>query len=144
VGTGFILFKNGIMMGSFLYLFFSQGLLMNSMLTIFIHGTLEIFAILMAGSAGIMMGNSILFPKTYSRLVSFRTGVADSIRVLAGIIPLFIIAGLLEGFVTRMTHISVYLKLAIIIGSILLILVYFILYPVKITKSQGHARNNLS
>ena len=131
-------------MGSFLYLFFSQGLLLNSILTIFIHGTLEIFAILMAGAAGIMMGNSILFPKTYSRLVSFRHGVADTIRVLAGLIPLFVIAGFLEGFVTRMTYISVYLKLAIIICSLLLILIYFIYYPIKIFNSHGHARNNQS
>lgn len=140
IGSGYILFQNGIMMGSFLYLFFSQGLLLNSILTIFIHGTLEIFAILMAGAAGIMMGNSILFPKTYSRMVSFRHGVADSIRVLSGLIPLFIIAGFLEGFVTRMTLISVYLKLAIILSSLLLILIYFIYYPIKIFKSHGYAR----
>jgi uncharacterized membrane protein SpoIIM required for sporulation len=142
IGSGFILFKNGIMMGSFLYLFFSQGLLINSVLTIFIHGTLEIFAILMAGAAGIMLGNSILFPGTYSRLASFGHGVADSIRVLAGLIPLFILAGFLEGFVTRMTEISVYLKLAIILCSLLIILIYFIVYPIKILKSHGHARNN--
>ena len=130
------------MMGSFLYLFFSQGLLLNSLQTIFIHGTLEIFAILMAGAAGIMMGNSILFPTTYSRLVSFRHGVADSIQVLAGLIPLFIIAGFLEGFVTRMTYISAYFKLAIILGSMVFILAYFIFYPINISKSHDHARNN--
>ncbi len=144
IGSGFILFKNGIMMGSFLYLFNSQDLLMNSLLTIFIHGTLEIFAILMAGAAGIMMGNSILFPGTYSRLISFRHGVADSIRVLAGLIPLFIIAGFLEGFVTRMTDVPAYLKLVVIMGSLLLILTYFIFYPIHIFKSHGYARNNRS
>lgn len=142
VGTGFIIFKNGIMMGSFLYLFFSQGLLINSLLSIFIHGTFEIFAILMAGAAGIMMGNSLLYPKTFSRIISFRHGVADSIQVLAGLIPLFIIAGFLEGFVTRMTGISDYVKLAIIAGSLLLILMYFFIYPITIFKSHGHARND--
>lgn len=144
VGTGFMLFKNGIMMGSFLYLFFSQGLLWNSILSIFIHGTFEIFAILMAGAAGIMMGNSLIYPKTFSRLISFRHGVSESIQVLAGLIPLFIIAGFLEGFITRMTAVSPFVKMAIIGGSLLLILIYFFIYPITLFNSQRYARNDQS
>jgi uncharacterized membrane protein SpoIIM required for sporulation len=142
VGSALILFQNGVMMGSFLYLFYAKGLLPPCLTTIFIHGTLEIFAIILAGAAGMMMGNSYLFPKTFSRLVSFKTGVSDSIRVLAGLIPLFIIAGFFEGFLTRHTELSLYLKLFIILSSLALILFYFIFYPLNIFKSHSHAGNH--
>ena len=59
--TGFILFRNGMMLGSFQYLFFQKGLLLTSILTIWLHGTIEIISIVMAGGAGMIMGNSWVF-----------------------------------------------------------------------------------
>jgi len=74
VGTLFQLFKNGVMVGSFQYYFISKGLGAQSLLVIWIHGTLEISTIILAGAAGLIMGNSILFPKTYTRIVSLKKG----------------------------------------------------------------------
>jgi uncharacterized membrane protein SpoIIM required for sporulation len=144
LGSGYILFRNGIMMGSFLYLFYSKGLLMGCVFAVFIHGTLELFAIITAGAAGMMMGNSFLFPKTYSRLVSFRQGVADSLKVLAGLVPVFMIAGFLEGFMTRLTNLPDFVKLAVILGSFSFILIYFVFYPIIISNSFNHGRNSES
>ena len=64
IGTVYALFRNGVMLGSFEYYFFQHGLGMKSILVVFIHGTLEISAIVIAGAAGIILGNSILFPGT--------------------------------------------------------------------------------
>ena len=71
-GPGYVLFNNGIMLGAFQYFFHQHGLLYESVLSIWIHGTLEIFAIVVAGAAGIAMGNGWVFTGTYTRLASFR------------------------------------------------------------------------
>ena len=68
--SGWILFQNGLMMGTFQTFFAQHGLLWPSFLAIWLHGTLEISAIIVAGAAGLAMGNSLLFPGTYSRLLA--------------------------------------------------------------------------
>ena len=72
LGTLYQLMFNGIMVGSFQYYFFSKGLGWQSVLVIWLHGTLEISSIIVAGGAGLILGNSILFPKTYTRMVSLK------------------------------------------------------------------------
>lgn len=128
-GTGFLLLYNGVMLGSFQYFFYQQGLLIDSMLVIWIHGTLEIAAIILAGGAGLVMGNSILFPGTYSRMLSFRRGAQEGLKIVIGLVPIFIVAGFLEGFVTRHTGMPIWGSLSIIIGSLGFLLFYFIIYP---------------
>ncbi|GGK87076.1 stage II sporulation protein M [Rufibacter glacialis] len=129
VGTFWILLQNGIMLGAFQYFFYKQGILATSVLTIWIHGTLEISAIVIAGCAGFVMGNSLLFPKTFSRMESFRRGAKDGLKIVVGLVPIFIMAGFLEGFVTRHTDMPLYASLSIILGSAALIVFYFIYYP---------------
>lgn len=139
-GTWLILFYNGVMLGTFQCFFYQKGLLGLSMLTIWIHGALEISAIIIAGGAGIAMGNSILFPGTYSRLISLRRGAFDGMKIAFGLVPVFIIAGFLEGFVTRHTEMPAMLSLAIIFGSLALVAWYFILYPIKISNKQFYEK----
>lgn len=133
-GTAYILFMNGIMVGAFQYLFYEKGLFLTSFLTIWIHGTLEIAAIIIAGGAGFVMGNSILFPKTYSRKQSFRQGALQGLKIVIGLVPIFIIAGFLEGYVTRQTDMLPIFKWVIIITSALFIIGYFFVYPYFLRK----------
>lgn len=132
VGTGYVLFSNGVMLGSFQYFFLAKGLFWQSFLTIWIHGTLEISAIIIAGGAGIVIGNSILFPASYPRSESFINGAKNGLKIIIGVVPIFIMAGFLEGFVTRHTEMPISLSLTIIIGSLAFIVWYFIIYPKKI------------
>ncbi len=134
VGTVYMLFKNGVMLGAFQYFFFQKGLLLQSSLVIWIHGTLEISAIVIAGAAGLTMGNSILFPGTYSRLDSFKQGSKQGVKIIIGLIPVFIMAGFLESFVTRHTGMPVVLSMFIILFSLFFIIGYFIVYPVYLNK----------
>ncbi len=124
-----ILFTNGLMLGAFQYFFYSKGLFMTSFLTIWIHGTIEISAIIIAGAAGIIMGNGLLFPKTYSRSKSLQIAAKRGLRIFLGTVPLFIIAGMLESFVTRFTGMPAMLKVGIIVSSLLFIFWLFIFYP---------------
>jgi uncharacterized membrane protein SpoIIM required for sporulation len=134
VGTIFILMNNGVMLGSFQYFFYEQGLLWESVRTIWIHGTIEISVIIVAGCAGLVIGNSILFPGTYTRLQSFIRGAKAGLKIIISTIPFFILAGFLEGFVTRQTHMPDWLAITIIGGSLYLILHYYVFYPIKLNK----------
>ncbi len=132
VGTGYMLFTNGIMLGAFQYFFYTKGLLLESVLVIWIHGTLEISAIVIAGCAGLTLGNSFLFPGTYSRGVSFVRGAKQGVKIAVGLVPVFIMAGFLESFVTRYTEMPVWLSLTIILSSLAFIIFYFIIYPIQL------------
>ncbi|MGA6119616.1 stage II sporulation protein M [Sphingobacterium anhuiense] len=134
VGTGYILFSNGIMLGAFHYMFYEYGVLQKAMSAIWIHGTIEISVIIIAGGCGLMLGNSFLFPKSYSRMESFIRAAKLSMKVLASTIPFFILAGTLEGFVTRYYHISMTMCLLIIIITLVMILYYYILRPFQLAK----------
>jgi uncharacterized membrane protein SpoIIM required for sporulation len=134
VGTGFILFQNGVMVGAFLSLFYKQGLLLHSISVIMLHGTIELSSIVIAGAAGFVMGNSFLFPGTYPRLYSFKEGVKHGVKITMGLIPLFILAGFIESFITRYAFMPVFIKVLIIGLSALLILYYFVIYPTKLAR----------
>lgn len=129
LGTGFVLLQNGIMLGAFQFFFYQQGFLLPSFLTIWIHGTIEIASIIIAGAAGLVIGNSILFPGTYPRMHSFLQGARKGLKIVIGLVPLFIMAGFLESFVTRLTDWHWALRLGIILASAYFILYYFIIYP---------------
>lgn len=143
IATAFLLFRNGIMLGAFQYFFYQKGLLTTSALSIWIHGTLEISAIILAGAAGIIMGNGWLFPGTYSRMQSFKMAAKKGLKIVIGLIPVFIVAGFLESFVTRLTDIPEIFKLAIILASSIFILLYFIFIPLKIKLNGLHRENKI-
>ena len=136
VGTILLLLYNGIMLGTFHHLFYTQDLLFKSLSIVWIHGTLEISSIIIAGAAGLVLGNSILFPKTYSRRQSFLISAKDGVKIIIGLIPLFIVAGFLESFVTRFTQMPIFINLTIIISSLSFIIWYFIIYPLKLSRRE--------
>ena len=128
-GTGYMLLSNGIMIGAFQAFFYQHDLLWESTLAIWLHGTLEIWAIVVAGAAGLALGNGWLFPGTYSRLESFRRGAKRGLKIVVGTVPVFILAGFIEGFVTRHTELPDGLRLSLILISLSFILYYYIYLP---------------
>lgn len=142
VGSVYFLLRNGLMLGSFQYYFFSKGLGMQSVLVIWIHGTLEISAIVIAGAAGLVLGNSLLFPKTFTRMVSLKKGAADGMKIAVGLVPIFIIAAFFESFVTRHTEMPVWLSSSILIGSLVFLVWYVVIYPNRIYKKTLYGTKN--
>jgi uncharacterized membrane protein SpoIIM required for sporulation len=129
VGTAVVLVQNGIMLGAFHYLFYEYGLLGRSLLVVYVHGTLEIAAIVVAGAAGFVLGNGLLFPGSYPRLTSLRRSAKQGLKIVVGLVPVFAAAAFLEGFVTRYTQMPAALSLTIIGASLALVLGYFGVYP---------------
>lgn len=135
VGTIWNLFKNGVMIGAFQYYFFTKGLGMKSILVIWVHGTLEISSIIIAGAAGLALGNSILFPGTHKRLYSLKRGAKDGVKMMIGLVPIFIVAAFLEGFVTRYATMPVWLSASILAISFTFIIWYFVVYPIRLERA---------
>ena len=81
LGTFYIFLQNALMLGSFQYFFYEQGVFWKSVRGIWIHGSMEIFAIVIETAAGFILGASILFPKTFSRINSFKIGFKNSFKI---------------------------------------------------------------
>jgi len=135
LGTGLVMLYNGIMVGAFQYFFYQEGVLWESVRGIWIHGSMEIFAIVIESAAGLILGASILFPKTYSRMRSFKMGVKNGVKILISTFPFTIAAGFLEGYVTRYSNtMPNWLSVSIILITLSLISYYYLIYPFLLNK----------
>ena len=134
LGTIWFLFNNGMMLGAFQTFFFMKNLGWQSVLVVWIHGTLEISAIIIAGGAGFILGNSILFPKTYRRIDSVKRGARDGMKLMIGLVPVFIAAAFLEGFITRYATMPKPLSISILALSFSFITWYFVAWPIILQK----------
>ena len=112
----------------------------KSLVVIFVHGTIEISAIIIAGAAGLILGKSWMFPGTFKRMDSLKIGAKDSLKIVMGLVPFFLVAAFLEGFITRHTEMPLWLSISILAVSVLLIAWYFVIYP-KQLKSRIETEN---
>jgi uncharacterized membrane protein SpoIIM required for sporulation len=135
VGTGLYLFYNAIMVGTFMMFFYTENQLAQGLPVIMLHGTIELTSIVIAAAAGFVMGNSILFPGTYSRLASFKMGAIKGLKIVLGLVPFFILAGFIESFITRYAFMHWSLKVLIIGLSAVLMIYYFIIYPIQLKRN---------
>ena len=130
VGSLYILFKNSVMLGAFQYFFYEHGVFWQSVRGIWIHGSMEIFAMVIESMAGIILGASWLFPGTFSRYESFKIGVKNSLKIVISTFPFTIAAGFLEGYVTRYSNVMpTFLSVGIILITLSVIFYYYIIYP---------------
>ncbi|WP_316769420.1 stage II sporulation protein M [Pedobacter frigiditerrae] len=134
IGPVFMMLRNGIMLGAFEYYFFSKGLGAQSILVIWIHGTLEILSIIIAGGAGLVLGHGLLFPRTYTRLAAFRNSAKDATKIAIGIVPIILLAAFFESYITRHTEMPIYLSIAILASSLIFMVWYVIIYPMQLHK----------
>jgi uncharacterized membrane protein SpoIIM required for sporulation len=100
IGTCYILLLNAMMLGGFAAHFTNHDLSYPLWAFIAPHGTLEIFAILVSSAAGLRLGYSLVVPGRMTRAASLRLGARDAVLLMLGTIPMFVIAGFIEGFVT--------------------------------------------
>ena len=130
------LFTNGVMVGAFQYYFFSKHLGWSSVLVIWIHGTLEISAIILSGAAGLIVGNSILFPGSHKRLHSLMQGAKDGLKIMIALVPILLVAAFLEGFVTRHSYYTMprWASIMILAASFIFIMWYFVWYPIQVQR----------
>lgn len=98
IPTLFLLIQNGLMLGAFLGLHINKGLGYEIGGWLTVHGTTEIFAIVLAGAGGLHIGRAVAFPGHLSRLKSVANAGDVGGRVLGGVVIMLFVAGLLEAY----------------------------------------------
>lgn len=122
IGTIYVLILNGLLLGGLASLYTSGGLASYFWSLILPHGGIELLCVFIAGGAGMMIGHSLLVPGNYSRRDSLIIEGGKAIRLVLGIVPMLVIAGLIETYITP-AYISEATKFffsAIFLGSTLL------------------------
>ncbi|HVR90489.1 MAG TPA: stage II sporulation protein M [Novosphingobium sp.] len=97
-----LLVQNTATMGAMLWLFASQGLLVDFIGWLSIHGTTELFAILLAGAAGLHIGRSMAFPGERSIMQAASEAGRRASQVMAGVVLMLVVAAMLEGFARQL------------------------------------------
>ncbi|MCG8701552.1 MAG: stage II sporulation protein M, partial [Bacteroidales bacterium] len=134
IGSLLSMLHNGIMVGTFQYFFVEKGLFRESALTIWQHGTLEIASIIIAGGAGLVLGKGLIFPGTYTRFQALRISARRGIKIMIGIIPIFILAAFIESYFTRHTDIGDFFRVLSILLSLTFVVGYFVIYPWMVSR----------
>lgn len=100
--TMLLLIHNTALLGALLWLYHGQGLLLDLVGWLSIHGTTELFAILLAGAAGIHVGRSMAFPDNLPVMDAAAAAGRRAAQVMTGVVLMLVIAALLEGFARQM------------------------------------------
>lgn len=124
LGTIWIEANNGLMLGVVMglcvkYQFWDVPIFISA------HGVIELMAIFIAGGAGLLIGKAMLMPGDLRRMEALVTNGLLAVKLILGCIPMLIIAGIIEGFLSP-AHISPYYKFAVSILSAVFLVVYFL------------------
>jgi uncharacterized membrane protein SpoIIM required for sporulation len=98
--TAWALVNNGLLLGVLAGAYGRAGSSLVFWSLIVPHGALELPAIALAGASGLMLAGALLFPGDRPRTQALRAVAPDAVRLVLGVIPLLLVAGLIEGFVT--------------------------------------------
>ena len=137
VGTCYVLLVNSMMIGAFFAHFDNHHLTYECWSFLAPHGVLEIFAILVAGAAGLRLGLSLAVPGRLSRRASLQAGAKKAVLLVLGTIPMFLVAGAIEGFVTPSYAISGEAKIALGVCVWVLTMVYLLTGGRRSARSHG-------
>ncbi|MBA2942000.1 stage II sporulation protein M [Paenibacillus sp. CGMCC 1.16610] len=129
IGTVYLMISNGLLVGALAAIYMQSGKSYVFWAYILPHGIIELTAIFIAGGAGLYMGYRFFVPGPYPRKLRFLESAKESAQLLIGTIPLFIIAGLIEGYITPST-LPLEMKY-IIAGVTLLLLTLYFVYGIR-------------
>jgi uncharacterized membrane protein SpoIIM required for sporulation len=123
LGTMYMMAYNGLMMGVIGVACWLAGMSLQLWSFVAPHGVLELPAIFIAGGAGFRVAQGLLFPGVLSRRDSLARAGQEAVKLLIGTVPILIIAGLIEAFVSP-TGLAIPLKFAMAGALAVLLNVY--------------------
>jgi uncharacterized membrane protein SpoIIM required for sporulation len=136
--TIYLLVTNGILLGALAALFWHYGKSYHFWAYIVPHGIIELTAIFIAGGSGLLMGYKLLVPGQYSRGFQLKNQAKRSVQLLLGTVPLFVIAGVIEGFITP-SAISLEAKYIVAFLTVIGLILYVIIGKLKLVKQKATA-----
>ncbi|HYT89143.1 MAG TPA: stage II sporulation protein M [Gemmataceae bacterium] len=101
VGTVWLLFETGVMMGALAAVFVEAGELRSFCTGILPHGVLEIPAILLGAAGGLLLAQAILRARPWTRLEELTRTGKEALWLVSGCLPMLAVAALLEAGVAR-------------------------------------------
>jgi uncharacterized membrane protein SpoIIM required for sporulation len=122
--TLYILLVNGLMIGAIGALVGQNNLAFPFWAFVFPHGALELPAIFFAGAAGLLIARAIVFPGKYRRVDALRLYGLQAAQLVYGIVPMLILAGIIEGFFSPNPAINPLIKYLAGIGLLSLLIAY--------------------
>jgi uncharacterized membrane protein SpoIIM required for sporulation len=135
IGSMYFMMVNGVMVGSFQYMFFERGHFFLSLRTIWMHGAMEIFAMCIEIGAGILMGTSYLFPGILTRKQAFFQKGKAALKIMISTIPFTISAALIEGYLTQYANeLPVAVAGLIVFATLSFISWYYLIFPRTVFK----------
>ena len=96
--TTFAMLLNGTLIGTIGTLVGQNNLALPFWAFVFPHGALELPAIFLAGGAGFLLARALLFPGVYKRSEALKLYGSQAVQLVYGIVPMLVIAGIIEGF----------------------------------------------
>lgn len=136
LGTLFVLFYNGMSVGTICGVCAHYGMLPNILLFMVGHGSLELPSIFISGAAGLLLGRAMLFPGQYTRADSMRIYSRPAFGLAMGCVPLLLIAGAIESFISPRTDLSGDFKVAVGIAAFTCLLIYLLVPREPLTKKR--------
>ncbi|MBI1197766.1 MAG: stage II sporulation protein M [Phenylobacterium sp.] len=130
--TAALMVLNGGALGAFIALFVSRGLGFEATGWLMIHGTTELFAIVLSGAAGFSIGWAVIFPGERSRVDAAAAAGRRAAMVMMGVVIMLFVAGLLEGFGRQLIQLD--LVRYAIAGSMLALWLAYFYWP----RRRGH------
>lgn len=123
LGTIYMMAFNGLLIGVIGVACYFSGMSLQLWSFVAPHGVLELPAIFIAGGAGLRIAQGLLFPGNLPRRDSLAHAGSEAVQLLLGTIPILIIAGIIEAFVSP-TGLAVQLKFAMAAALFVLLNVY--------------------
>ena len=122
LGTIYMLATNGLLIGVIGAACWQAGMSLDLWSFVAPHGVLELPAIFIAGGAGLLIGRGLLFPGLLARRDAVAYYGHQGIRLTLGIIPLLVVAGVIEGFFSPSAMpVAAKFTLALVMGSLLVL-----------------------
>jgi uncharacterized membrane protein SpoIIM required for sporulation len=123
IGTVWMMLLNGLLIGVVGVACWREGMSLSLWSFVAAHGVLELPAIFIAGGAGLGIARGLLFPGSLPRRESLVRAGARSVRLVLGTIPMLLIAGFVEGFVSP-TNLPHAVKFMLAAGLFTLLVLY--------------------
>ena len=100
IGTLYVMAFNGAMLGAVMALTYRAGFGNDLLAFVVGHGVIELSCIFIAGGAGLLIGTALVMPGNLTRADALKARGADAVRLIVGCIPLLVLAGIIEGFIS--------------------------------------------
>jgi uncharacterized membrane protein SpoIIM required for sporulation len=125
--TIWVMVMNGLILGGITGLTAYHGVGFELWTFVIGHGMIELSVIIIAGGSGLMLGWALLHPGLLRRRDALALAARQAVTLLSGCVPLLVIAGLIEGFISPAEGLPWAVKWIIGLGSGILLYAYLLL-----------------